>query len=68
MVSTLEARIQYFADELGAKIVSLEDDILNAHMDMTREIERKIAYKIEVLKEMLELYDDVFMDVIYKEK
>ena len=66
MNDSLIARIQYFADQMTTKIwVVKEELVTHNEEDIFYEKNRWIC---ETLEELLSEFDDIFIDVIYKEQ
>ncbi len=65
MTTPLESKIQFFADEINAQIVAIENTLMGDEESRLRD--RQLVYKCTVLENVLEQFEEIFEDIVYKE-
>lgn len=66
MEQSLHVKIQYFADLLAGQIVEMESGLMLADND--RDEEKKIMIRSQCYQEILERFENLFQEIVYKEK
>ncbi len=65
MTTSLEARLQFFADQMAA-MIQAEENLLLSGVESQKQ-ERIAMLKSEIYQELLEKFEELFVDIICKE-